>query len=206
MACRLNGTDLLSEPMLEYCWLETLEKNFDQMHLKMSSAKWQPFCLGPNVLTPAEYILTYLETYIYHLLYIDWCHNLHGTMQTKRDRDYKEVSQTMPRSPQWVNGQLTRRNIYAYIILWYAKFDLNLNCLPLPLRKCISHRYCILWNDVLRKNVDLFINNVCRLNTPTIITSRIKNISANIESLETTIMFATRCLVTCTFRWFCVRL
>ena len=26
--------------------------SFNKMHLKMSSAKWHPFCLGPNVLRP----------------------------------------------------------------------------------------------------------------------------------------------------------
>ena len=63
MACRLVGAKPLSEPMLEYCKLDRLETNFSEiliaihtfsfkkMHLKMSSPKRQPFCLGLNVLT-----------------------------------------------------------------------------------------------------------------------------------------------------------
>ena len=54
MACQLFGAKLLSKPMLEYCQLSLRNKlkwNFNQntkfssmkMHLKMSSAKWQPF-------------------------------------------------------------------------------------------------------------------------------------------------------------------
>ena len=30
--------------------IEILTFSFKKMHLKVSSAKWQPFCLGPNVL------------------------------------------------------------------------------------------------------------------------------------------------------------
>ena len=30
--------------------IETLTFSFTKMSLKMSSAKWRPFCLGPNVL------------------------------------------------------------------------------------------------------------------------------------------------------------
>ena len=61
MACRLSGTKPLSEPVLPYCHL-TLRNifqwnlfkirrfSFKEMHLKMLSAKWRPFCLGLNVL------------------------------------------------------------------------------------------------------------------------------------------------------------
>ena len=31
--------------------------SFKKMHLNMSSAKWRPFCLGPNVLVICELIL-----------------------------------------------------------------------------------------------------------------------------------------------------
>ena len=63
MACRLVGAKPLSEPMLEYCYLDSLSTNFSQilikihpisfkkMHVKLSSAKWQPFCLGFNALS-----------------------------------------------------------------------------------------------------------------------------------------------------------
>ena len=51
----------LSEPMLLYCQLNPKEHfsvilfeirkfSFKKMHLKMSFAKWRPFCLGLNVL------------------------------------------------------------------------------------------------------------------------------------------------------------
>ena len=62
MACRLFGAKPSSEPMLPYCQLDPKEcislkfnlkfKSFHEkeMHFKMSSAKWRPFCLGLNVL------------------------------------------------------------------------------------------------------------------------------------------------------------
>ena len=60
MACRLLSTKPLSEPMLGYCQLDPWEQiwNFGEisikiqnfslvkMHLKILSAKWQPFCPG----------------------------------------------------------------------------------------------------------------------------------------------------------------
>ena len=62
MTCRLDGAKPLSEPMLEYLLIGPLRTNFSEilsdihsfsckkMHVKMSSAKWRPFCLGLNVL------------------------------------------------------------------------------------------------------------------------------------------------------------
>ena len=63
MACRLDGAKPLSEPMLEYSvnwalrnklqWHLNRNSNilFTKMCLKVSSAKWRPFCLGLHVLT-----------------------------------------------------------------------------------------------------------------------------------------------------------
>ena len=61
MACRLDGTKPLSEPMLEYqnrtlanfseILSEILPFSFQKMLLNMSSAKWRLFLLGLNVLT-----------------------------------------------------------------------------------------------------------------------------------------------------------
>ena len=60
MACRLLGAKPSSEPMLPYCQLDHNETyfseiifkiqnfSFKEMHLKMSSAKWQALCLGLN--------------------------------------------------------------------------------------------------------------------------------------------------------------
>ena len=59
MACRLFGAKLL--PTLGYCQLDPEELisvtflsrfkfSFSKMHLKISSAKWRPFCLGRNEL------------------------------------------------------------------------------------------------------------------------------------------------------------
>ena len=57
MACRLLGVELLSESMMTYRKLNTWEKiietqifSCNKIHLKMSSAKWQPFFLGLNEL------------------------------------------------------------------------------------------------------------------------------------------------------------
>ena len=59
MAYHLAGAKPLSEPMLEYCWLDPWEQtsvkswidkfSFKKMHLKMSSGNWLPFCLCLNV-------------------------------------------------------------------------------------------------------------------------------------------------------------
>ena len=63
MACRMTGAKPLSETMMEYCYLEPLEKNFSEilieiyiflfkkMHLKMSSGNWRPSCRGLKMLT-----------------------------------------------------------------------------------------------------------------------------------------------------------
>ena len=64
MAWCLFGTKPLSKPMLGYCQSDHREQtsvkveskyklsdfSFMKMHLKMSSGKWRPFCLGLNVL------------------------------------------------------------------------------------------------------------------------------------------------------------
>ena len=54
MACRLYGAKPLSEPMLPYSQLDPKNKihkfSFKEIHLKMLSAKWQPFCLSVSVL------------------------------------------------------------------------------------------------------------------------------------------------------------
>ena len=58
MACRLVGANPLSEPMLlgplgtncEHILIEIQTFLFKKIHLKMSSGKWWPFCLGLNVL------------------------------------------------------------------------------------------------------------------------------------------------------------
>ena len=58
MACRLDSTKPLSEPVLEYCQLETNFSeisigiqtfSFKKVHLKMSTW-WRPFCIGLKVL------------------------------------------------------------------------------------------------------------------------------------------------------------
>ena len=58
MACRLIGAKPLSQPMLRTLrtyFSENLIKiqqfSLKKMHMKMSSAKWRPSCLGLNVLT-----------------------------------------------------------------------------------------------------------------------------------------------------------
>ena len=68
MACRLDGAKPLSEPMLEYCYLdgplvtnfseiliEIYTFSFKRMHLKISPEKWWPFCLGLNELNDQPY-------------------------------------------------------------------------------------------------------------------------------------------------------
>ena len=49
---------------------EILRKNykflFKKMHLKMSSGKWQPFCLGLNVLITEVHSVEYM--YMLHVL------------------------------------------------------------------------------------------------------------------------------------------
>ena len=63
MDCRLIGAKLLSEPQ---CWhIVNRTSSFTKMHLKLSSAKWWPLCLGLSVLTDAEFCLVMLS----------WCEN-----------------------------------------------------------------------------------------------------------------------------------
>ena len=66
MACRLVGAKPLSEPMLEICQLDPWDKiftsSFRKIYLKMSSAKWRPFCLGLNVLMLLTKAATSLRT------------------------------------------------------------------------------------------------------------------------------------------------
>ena len=58
MVCRLFGAKPLSKPMMGYCQLQPGEQiliklqNFSltKMHLKISSAKWQPLCPGGDEL------------------------------------------------------------------------------------------------------------------------------------------------------------
>ena len=62
MACRLFGTNPLSEPILSYCQLDPCKQisvkfelkfqqfSFRKINIEMS-AKWGQLCLGPNVLT-----------------------------------------------------------------------------------------------------------------------------------------------------------
>ena len=68
MACRLVGAKPLCEPMLEYligAWgtnfsdivIKIRTFSFEKMHLKMSSAKWRPFCQGLNVLIKTNLFL-----------------------------------------------------------------------------------------------------------------------------------------------------
>ena len=56
MDCCLFSAKTLSEPVMTYRQLYPKERisiqkfSFKKMHLNISSAKWQPFCFGPNVL------------------------------------------------------------------------------------------------------------------------------------------------------------
>ena len=62
MACRVFGAKPLSEPIVYYCQLDLrkrlqsncIQRKFKKILLKMSSAKWRPFCLSLNVLSVAD--------------------------------------------------------------------------------------------------------------------------------------------------------
>ena len=56
--------------------------SFKKMHLKMSSGKWRPFCLGLNVLThwPLGDVAKFLETQL-HEWYLEWC-SVKGEMKS----------------------------------------------------------------------------------------------------------------------------
>ena len=66
MACHLFEAKPLSELMLKYCQLDTDEHNSMKLylkfkrHLKISSAKWQSFCLGLNELSLGMFDMQYL--------------------------------------------------------------------------------------------------------------------------------------------------
>ena len=63
MACRLVGAKPLSETMLlgtnfSEILIEILTFSFKKMRLKVSSANWSPFCLGLNVLSVSELLVS----------------------------------------------------------------------------------------------------------------------------------------------------
>ena len=79
MACRLVGAKPLSEPRQAIIWtnvgmlltrplgtifneifIEIHTFSFKKIHFKMSSGKWQAFCLGRNVFTHCGLILAYI--------------------------------------------------------------------------------------------------------------------------------------------------
>ena len=72
MACCLFGTKPLSKLMLGYCQLDALGQisikiqnfSFMKMHLKLSSAKWRPFCPGRNELVPDCHIKANIGTHV----------------------------------------------------------------------------------------------------------------------------------------------
>ena len=71
MACRLAGAKPLCEAALLYCQLDQWKQkiseilieiytfSFKIMHLKISSVKWRPFRLGPNVNMDKMFMLVY---------------------------------------------------------------------------------------------------------------------------------------------------
>ena len=80
MTCRLFGAKPLSKPVLGYCelnhWEQTLVSffikiqnvSFTKMHMKISSAKWQPFCPGRNGLIGAMNIIAPLTNITHDLI------------------------------------------------------------------------------------------------------------------------------------------
>ena len=71
MACCLFGTKPLPEPILIYCQFDPLQQihfsqntklSFSTLHLKMLSAKWQPFCSGLSVFT--HLVLGYVSVFV----------------------------------------------------------------------------------------------------------------------------------------------
>ena len=79
---RTNAGILLIEPLwtnFSEISIEIHTFSFKEMHLKMSSGKWRPFCLGPNVLTHWTYCsLTLSHRYV---LTLQWL-SKNGYMQS----------------------------------------------------------------------------------------------------------------------------
>ena len=122
MACRLIGTEPLSEPMQEYRLIGTLRINFreiliriqafssKEMHLKMDSAKWRPFHLGPNVLMILKYTNAWYMTGldIKHLAYMPI-----GHVVLKTDVPCKNFH---------VPSQYSYKPCKAYVYCWKNKY------------------------------------------------------------------------------------
>ena len=70
-----NAEILLIEPLgtkLSEILIELHTFSFKTMHLKMSSGKWRPFCLGPNVLTKHESVSFQNSSLWIEKLYQKW--------------------------------------------------------------------------------------------------------------------------------------
>ena len=90
-ACRLFGAKPLSKPMLSNCqlnpWGQTSVKffikiqnfSFMKMHLKISFAKWRPFCPGGDELRIMLLTMPYMWCYI-HRQEIDWVRHVKRVM------------------------------------------------------------------------------------------------------------------------------
>ena len=89
--------------------------SFKKMHLKMSSAKWRPLCLGFNVLTSVRFIFQALEQ-----LALNWC--LLDLCRPMTLVDHSELNY----------GYLNRMNLRGTIIRPWALGQRGLPCPPPP--------------------------------------------------------------------------
>ena len=90
MACRLVGTKPLSEPMVEYCWLDPIHfhsrKSISKCRLV---GKWRPFCLELNMLR--------VRTWKWYALYVLLCNC--SSIHTSLSVVYINITSASPLEP-----------------------------------------------------------------------------------------------------------
>ena len=125
------GAKPLSEPMMEYCLTGTLGTNlseilseintfsFTKMHLKMTSAKWRPFC-------PALNVLSKLHSCCIFTFWANWVNNVLRPFQlrsiymiTQRQRCHGIVS-TSDNSSSGQTCKIIHTQLYLKLIGFFS--------------------------------------------------------------------------------------
>ena len=131
MARHLFGAKPLSEPMLAYCYLDHWEQIsmkfnpnktiFVKMSLKISSAKWRPFCLGPSV----------LETKVELITFGQYSKTLLTYFNTEGINRHGMVFKCLSNYSQWVNsfaGSFLGCRLKYWLILSFWRYWSCVDC------------------------------------------------------------------------------
>ena len=150
MACRLFGVKPLSVPMLDYHKLDSWEQaslvffikihnfSFAKMHLKISSAKWRPFCPGEMSLSIIHYtdvIMTTMASQITSLTVV------YSTVYSDADQRTYQSSASLAfgwgiHRDRWIprtKGQLRGKCFHLMTSSWLSDYRCILRPMPSPM-------------------------------------------------------------------------